>query len=186
MPTEPSLTSSPSTGSDTSQLLAKRLQRVLAITTNDHTLHTALDAFTESYRLTQAVDSPSSPTPALVSSVQRGSETDTSSSGRRGDAQVVTPASIRPEAWLTQQSQQLRGRLDKQTLVWNRRYFDSFSRVYQEYMSLTTDLQGLEHDYEQLQDQWHTVYTKTLSLVDQTDTLMEQRQSVLQKYDVLQ
>ncbi|KAJ1652798.1 Golgi transport complex subunit 6 [Dispira simplex] len=185
MSSEPSLTSSSSTGGDTSQLLAKRLQRVLAIATNDHTLHTALDAFTESYRLTQAVASTSSPPLASVSSAQRSAENDTNSSARRGSAQVVTPP-VRSEAWLTQQSQQLRGRLDKQTLVWNRRYFESFSRVYQEYMTLTADLQDLKYDYEQLQDQWHRVYTKTLSLVDQTDTLMEQRQSVLQKYNVLQ
>ncbi|KAJ1928330.1 Golgi transport complex subunit 6 [Tieghemiomyces parasiticus] len=80
--------------------------------------------------------------------------------------------------WLIHQPAQLRSRLTRQTLHWNRAYLDSFRLVYDQYGALETQLSHLVTDVGALKAQWRSVHGKTLGLTEQADVLMAQRKEV--------
>ncbi|KAJ1979385.1 Golgi transport complex subunit 6 [Dimargaris cristalligena] len=134
----------------------QKLQRLFETADDSATLQQALTAFAQSYRL--------------------GPED-------QGIGAHEVPFSA---DWLGRQPQLLRPRLARQTLAWNRQYLDGFTRIYQNYLELAEEVEGLDADYVQLRDQWQTVSKKSALVNEQAEALMEQREITQRKRDMAQ
>ncbi|KAJ1982381.1 Golgi transport complex subunit 6 [Dimargaris verticillata] len=149
--------------------VTRKLRHLLDEPWDPEATHQALTALIASYQLQTA------PPATTTESALHHSPNAASPTAEQPSAPLMTAG------WLSQQSTQLKPRLERQTLRWNRQYLNSFTAVYQRYIELEDRLNGLRTDFSHVQSRYHQVRTKTLALTYQAEELLHQRQKTADK-----